>query len=178
MLSQSTGRPLWAFLEKDPALRRSSGGIKHSWPERANQVHTRDILFIGEISSVVDRLLEEKERVSIFSGQAGMVTYYLAKQFYGRVEFVDRFGLSTQHFMAFKKEVGLRAKSWGLEFPMEVYFAEGRSRSGVQWSPDVTFGIYERIWRLWEENGYRQVFEQTGSGAPYLERQGACRPSG
>ena len=170
----NSGRPLWAYLEKDRAVRSYSRGLEYSWPERANQIHTRDILFIAEISRVVERILEEKEQVTVLSGQAGMVIYYLAKEFPGRVEFVDRFGLSTRHFVALKEEIGLQPTPFGLGISYQRLFEEARSREGRQWHPDVIFEIYSRVAPVVDRNGYKIVYEQTGGDAPYLEREGSA----
>ncbi|MEN8184771.1 MAG: hypothetical protein ABFS46_19800, partial [Myxococcota bacterium] len=167
---RNSGRPLWAFLEKDWIIR--SYGAEFQWPERANKIHTRDILFIPEISRIIEKLLEQQETVSVMSGQAGMVAYYLAKRFDGRVEFIDRWGLATRHFMPAKRELDLQTTQFGLNFPVSLFLAEARSRTEPFWHPDVIFDFNETARPLIEANGYRTVYEQSGNAVGYLEQPG------
>ena len=166
------GRPIWAFIEKDPLIREQARGVDYSWVERANQFHTRDILVLGELSKIVETLLEEKETVTLMSGQAGMNAYYLAMGFYGQIEFFDRRALSTKHFEALKDELEIGTSRYGLDLSLERFFAEAGTRTGPLWSPDIIFDVVERD-VVEDRSGYRLVHVQVGTGAPYLENPDA-----
>jgi hypothetical protein len=137
------GRPLWEFSKVDAAIREHSGDGGYTWIERANRIRTRDILFLAHATETVERILGQQERVVVMSGQAGMVFYYLAKRFYGRVEFVDRFGLSTTHLSRVGDELDLRSGPQGLWLPMERFFVAAEQRPEPAWSPDLVFDIYD-----------------------------------
>jgi len=171
---RSQGRPIWAFIEKDPLIREWSHGVDYTWPERANQFHTRDILILGGLSTIIETLLKEKDTVTVMSGQAGMIAYYLAKRFYGRIEFIDRRALSTRHFESFKGEGGLGTNAFGLDLSLERFVAEARTRTEPFWSPDIIFDVWERNAEMVDDrNGYRLVHVQSGTGAPYIEHRDA-----
>lgn len=169
---RSQGRPIWAFIEKDPLIRERAAGVDYAWSERANQFHTRDILLLGRLSTIIETLLGQRETVTVMSGQAGMIAYYLAERFDRRVEFIDRRALSTKHFEALQDELGIGTSTYGLDLSMEQFFVEARTRKDSLWSPDVIFDVVEKE-IVDDRNGYRLVHVQVGTGAPYLERQDA-----
>jgi hypothetical protein len=122
----------------------------------------------SKTAQVVLSLLEKQEKVTVMSGQAGMNAYYLAEQFYGRVEFMDRRALSTRHYEVLMEEMGLGTTTYGLDLTLEALFAEAQKREGPIWSPDLIFDIVEKE-MLDDRNGYRIMHEQIGKGAPYIE---------
>jgi hypothetical protein len=90
-----------------------------------------------------------------------MVFYYLAMEFYGRVEFVDRFGLSTPHVVDARKELGLRSSSSGVVLSVREFFEKAANRRERAWSPDLVFDIHDTREPL-ERSGYRVVYVQGG----------------
>lgn len=160
-LGEATGRPLWSFVEKSPALRQHGVGTFH-WSERANRVRTRDLLFVGALGRVVDRLLERSERVTLMSRQAGMVMFYLAQRHYGQVRFIDLYGLTTREATELGEALGAGHHSSGVRVsPSRLIEALERER-GPSWRPDVVFDIYPTGPEL-AELGFEIVYEQTGS---------------
>ena len=157
----NTGRPIWSFREIDSKIQRHSGTADYSWVERANRIRTRDILFLANVTGIVERLLEEQDRLVVMSGQAGMVIYYLAQRFPGRIEFADRFGLSTTHLSRVRNELGLRPTPQGLDLSMTRFMEAGKERQDPAWSPDLVFDI-DDTGREIEPFGYRVVYEQKG----------------
>lgn len=156
----SSGRPVWKFALVDPSI-RSHGGDHHSWIERANRIRTRDIFFLRSAMPMVERILEHQGRAVIMSGQAGMVFYYLAMRFRGRVEFVDRFGLATRHVRLLADELGAEPGRNGLSVSLERFLEVGTRRPEPAWSPDLVFDILQTRRRV-ESLGYRTVYEQRG----------------
>jgi hypothetical protein len=157
----NTGQPLWQFARVDPVIRTLSERRDYSFVERANRIRTRDILFLERAAELVERMLEEQDRVVVMSGQAGMVFYYLAVEFYGRVEFVDRFGLSTPHVVEARDELGLGSSSSGVVLSMRRFLEEAPNRREPAWSPDLVFDVHDTREPL-ERSGYRVVYVQGG----------------
>jgi hypothetical protein len=170
----NTGRPLWDFAKADAVIREHSGGGEYTWIERASRIRTRDILFLAQATRTVERILGQQDHVVVMSAQAGMVFYYLAKRFYGRVEFVDRFGISTTHLSRVRDELGLRPGPHGLSLPMNRFFDAGKQRSEPAWSPDVVFDIFDTRERV-EPFGYRVVHVQEGASPGPALRIGSWR---
>jgi hypothetical protein len=160
----SPGRHYWEFSKADPVIQAYSGDEDYSWHERANRIRTRDILFLAEARETLERVLEQQDRAVVMSGQAGMVFYYLAKEFYGRVEFVDRFGLSTTHLCRVRDELGLRSGRTGFKLSMDRYLTLGKQRPEAHWSPDLIFDIFDTREEV-EAFDYRIV--QVTEGASY-----------
>jgi hypothetical protein len=145
----------------DPAV-AACANAEATWPERANQVHTRDVVMVDEMNETLARLLEVRERVTILSKQAGLVTYYAALAHGGRIEFVDRLGLSSTHFDGVRRELGLPTGPMGLTWDLADLFALGATRPEPAFHPDVIFDLHRLSANLVEELGYVVVYEQGG----------------
>jgi hypothetical protein len=94
--SDSTGKPLWASAGDggDPARAAALPFF-----ERVNRIHLRDGIFVSHVEDVVKRLHEATgNRISVSSGQAGMVPYYLVDTVGSDARFIDRGDLSGDAF--------------------------------------------------------------------------------
>jgi len=152
-------------------VREYSGEESYFWSERASRIHTRDILFIDEIRRVCRQLLQDRDRITVMSPQAGMVMYYLAKEFYGRIEFVDSWGLATEHLHHVKDELGLESTGQGLELRLGKFFEATRNLQDPDFMPDVVYDIYSTAPAL-ERNGYAIVLSNTGADPGMVLRLG------
>jgi hypothetical protein len=162
------GRPLWNSVAVDRSIRESTGGVTVPWVDRANQTHTRDALFIGALERVVDRLLEQKPRVTIMSGQAGMVMYYVASRYYGKVDFIDRHALTSRQLVEPGRALGLPMLSTGLEISVPQFFQIAARHPEL--TPDIVFDLNRQRRDAAVQNGYTCVYEQMGT-------TGASQPS-
>ncbi len=134
--SDSTGQPLWASSGDggDPAAADSLPFF-----ERANRVHLRDGIFETHVQDVVERLHAATGRqITVASGQAGMVPYYLMDRVGTDAKFIDRGELSGDAFSRCPK--GGVPLSFGAGTLMSYnYWFSHQAECGVQ-RPDV---IYE-----------------------------------
>ena len=72
---------------------------RYSWFARPNRTHLRDMPVVEELGSVIERLQSEVDgKPVVMSGQAGFVPYHAIGPHYGKVEFIDRRGVTTPHF--------------------------------------------------------------------------------
>lgn len=173
-LGEASGRPLWRFLERDPLLREHGGSAFH-WSERANRVRTRDVLFVGAMNRVVDELLERTEPVTIMSRQAGMVMYYVGKEHFGRIRFIDVYGLTTPDAIELGEKLEIGRRSTGTQLtPARMIEALERER-GASSRPDVVFDIYPTAPAL-AALGFETVYEQTGQAPGIPLRIGPWGP--
>ena len=94
--ADSTGRPLWARFNVNPAR---VAHVDLPWYEAANRVHTRDGAFEPILLAAIDAVHQETGRpVVVASGQAGMVMYDVLHARPGVVRFIDRGRLSGDAF--------------------------------------------------------------------------------
>ncbi len=157
------GRPLWNELKVDAAIRETTRAADVPWVDRANQTHTRDALLLTDLYRVIDKILEQKgkdERVVIMSGQAGMVMYYVASRYYGRVEFIDRHALTSKHLDAIGREMNIYRSTGGLEMTTPQFFAAVKKHPELM--PDLVFDLNPTRRNDAARNGFTCVFEQTG----------------
>jgi hypothetical protein len=156
-----TGRPLWSAWQIDPAV-RAFAGEGSAWPERANQVHSRDLVAADDLGRVLDALLAVEERLTVLSQQAGLVLFYVARERPGRLEFVDRMGLASAHFERVRRELGLPTGPMGIQWSAEEWVELAREREEPAFHPDVVFDLDPDFARLLSARGYVVVYEQVG----------------
>jgi hypothetical protein len=71
-----------------------------TFSELANRAHRRDARLLGPLLGLVRRLKPtEEEPIYLMSGQAGMVPYYVFREFYGRARFIDLYTLTTPEIL-------------------------------------------------------------------------------
>ena len=161
----SVSTPLWEVSQveqTDLPIER------YSWFARPNRTHLRDIPVVEELGSVIDRLQPEVDgKLIVMSGQAGFVPYYALGPHYGRVEFIDRRGVTTPHFTDCEITGELERDSTGLlgVLPRYLTFAEDiQRRCGIE-RPHVIFDLdlpELSIEDIVTRNGYVVVYRQTG----------------
>jgi len=81
-----------ALIEPDAA--------EYSFSELANRAHRRDARLLGPLLSLLRRLKPTADDpIYLMSGQAGMVPYYVFREFHGRVRFIDLYALTTPEIL-------------------------------------------------------------------------------
>ncbi|HEX6767601.1 MAG TPA: hypothetical protein VF103_19010, partial [Polyangiaceae bacterium] len=75
-------------------------GAQFSFFELANRAHRRDARLLGPLLGMMRRLEPTDENpIVLMSGQAGMVPYYVFREFYGRARFIDLYTLTTPEIL-------------------------------------------------------------------------------
>lgn len=85
----SGGLPLWVRADVETTSFRAA------LADRFNVIHIRDLNFTDEIIKTIEN--DPQDHLTIASGQAGMVPYYLIQNTHKSIEFVDLLGLTTRH---------------------------------------------------------------------------------
>ena len=141
---------------------------RYSWFARPNRTHLRDMPVVEELTSVIERLRPEVDgKLAIMSGQAGFVPYHAIGPHYGRVEFIDRRGVTTPHFTDCEITGEVERDSTGLLRVLPTYLAfadDIERRCGIQ-RPHVIFELdlpELAIENIVTRNGYVVVYRQTG----------------
>lgn len=155
----STGMPLWTA----PAATSDLSG--YSWFERRNRINLRDVPVITRLDGIVTRLAGTGgRRVVIMSGQMGAAAYHIAMKHYGRVRFMDRFGLTDRTFTTAAATRNLPRGRMGLQLWYEIYFAklDELERADRLPRPDIIFDIGSVPDKLLREKGYTAIYRQSG----------------
>ena len=162
LMVTSSGLPLWEALERDDAVRCHLGGDAHGFVERANRSRVANLIFLGAIEPWIETWTRESHgrRLSILSGQAGLVAFYLTERFGDRIEFVDRYGLSTTHAHRSRREKPLGSSRTGMRQPLREALSRGDERALR--SPDVIFDIHDDADTL-AAFDYQVVLREVGS---------------
>jgi hypothetical protein len=155
---ESSGRPIWLFLARDPELRRYAPELH--WSERANRIRTRDLLFLHLMLPHVGEMIEERGRVSIMSRQAGMVAYYVARRHFGRLRFIDINGLTSREATRVASAIGTARGATGVLLSPEELIPALEREGGAAARPDLLFDVRPRDRLL--AQGYAVVLRQTG----------------
>ncbi len=141
---------------------------RYSWFARPNRTHLRDMPVVEELGSVIERLRPSVDgKLTIMSGQAGFVPFHALGPHYGRVEFIDRRGVTTPHFTDCEITGEVERDSTGLlrVLPRYLAFAEDiEKRCGID-RPHVIFELdlpELTIEDIVTRNGYVVVYRQTG----------------
>ncbi len=161
----SVSTPLWEVSQVE---RTDLPLERYSWFARPNRTHLRDMPVVEELGSVIERLQPEVDgKLIVMSGQAGFVPYYALGPHYGRVEFIDRRGVTTPHFTSCEITGELERDSTGLlgVLPRYLTFAEDiQRRCGIE-RPHVIFDLdlpELTIEDIVTNHGYLVVYRQTG----------------
>jgi hypothetical protein len=100
-------------------------------------VHFRDTAFYAHLDAVVDNLAGRQATVTVASGQAGMVPYYLMEDRAGSVEFIDRGSITANTFHRCSQ--ALVSSSLGAAMTFD-YWLTHTAECGVP-APDVVYGL-------------------------------------
>jgi hypothetical protein len=136
----STGSPAWATPTSPET--RHGGEHPYAWFERQNRVHLRDTTFIEPLVLVIDALKPHVDGpVTVASGQAGMVPYYVFQKEYGDAELIDVRGLATDTLSRCPglEPTGPLGMGYGLSETLALWFAHEK-QCGVP-KPDVIYGL-------------------------------------
>ena len=166
---ESTGVPIW-HSPKVP-----SGVVIDdlSWFEKMNRANIREAPAMAKLDSLVTSLRETRgEKITIMSGQMGMVAYYTAREHFGSVQFVDRYGLATVHIMSCKLT---SRRPVGRRLPLKIYFDNKEALYAKCQIPEpmIIFDIdpNDKQRPLVARNGYTVIYSQSGyvHGDPILK---------
>ena len=100
------------------------------WPEKVSREHLAFIPPIIMLDKIITQLLKIKSSLTIVSGEMGMVPFYIAKKHFGKVKFIDMYGLTTNHLTNCDLENYFQG-----QFGSHLF----RGRFGIQISPWFLF---------------------------------------
>jgi len=134
----STGRPAWSDITAALPAPDLAAANSAPWYERDNRVHFRDRAFLGHLEQVLTALSRRQERVTVASGQAGMLPYYfMQNSSQQHLVFIDRGSLTTDSFRHCSH--ALIHSSLGAALPLSYWFSH---TSECQLPlPDVIYGV-------------------------------------
>ncbi len=168
---ESTGMPLWSSMRLGQPWPGDDGADAGAeavpFFERYNRVHMRDFPAAFHLGNIVQKVLDiKKDRapVTLMSGQMGMVAYYTAKRFFGKVRFYDRHALVERTFTDCKITARRPKYTMGLLLSYNFFFARLKGlkkRCGIL-KPDIIFDLKLKDARKIERFGYTTVYIQEG----------------
>lgn len=171
----STGRPIWTYPDSNDKIMEEKNSF--SFFEKANRIHLRDIFLINELNKLLPDILEEKDHVVMMSGQAGMVPYHIIGRNYGRIRFIDRFGLTTNDFTT----CGItskRSKNYlGIQINYSFYFEHSQQivdKCNIP-VPDIIYDVDSKNFlraKLASNNGYTIIYKQYGKIETHSDLKG------
>ena len=158
----SGGQPL--VIQHDLAEKESN----YSRYEHYSRVHKRDIPTISELDKVIGEVYGKKQdKVTIMSGQAGMVMFHTTRKWFGKIYFYDLWSLSTDHFLRDDYLKSLRDPSsdgsWHYGSLFENFESIREHVPELQ-RPDIIFEIDPggNRWKSIQSKGYHLVYLQKG----------------
>lgn len=148
--SFSGGLPAWskAIIDYDIS--------EYQWFERRNKVNLRNINVLINLQQAIADVSERKDGpINIFSGEMGLIAYYTAKKNFGKVKFLDRYGL-TDRTITNCKELQFQKGRQGLDISFSRYFMDKETleRECGAIDPDIIFGVSSESVETFAENGY------------------------
>jgi hypothetical protein len=161
---ESPGGPFWATRHLD----HTQQGTDPSWFEVMNRHRFHDINMTTRLNHTIQLLRHQnRRRISIMSGQMGMVTYYTTLENYGHVRIIDRYGLATRDFTSCRVTASNPRFSVGLIVTHKFFFDNRRELEDVcgLGNPDIIWdwGTESgQVVDLVEANGYSIVYRQDG----------------
>lgn len=172
----STGDPApFAHQTYGPILAKTDVETSFSWWEKANRVHVRDIPTLAWLDHLMQEVPASEKPLTVWSGQAGMIFYHLARTYPDAVQFVDVRGLSTRHL----QDCGLKGVRAGTRIGVVISYAEllrlapTALRRCELSRPDLIVDIDpKRHIQQAVDHGYRIVYRQIGSIEPALNGWG------
>lgn len=158
----STGQPFWQAIKSMPPT------PGHSFAEKANRVHRRDLEMCVQLRSVVAQLYAHKQApVTLLSQQAGMVIFHTAKSHFRKLQFIDLVSLSTPDFLECNVTRARGATYGGLNMDLYYLFEDLKNlRAQCGFSPpDIIFDLdnerhEKEEWLL--QNGYFTYYRREG----------------
>ena len=135
--------------------------------EVTNRVHYRDIPLITSFEAILDAVTAVNIQPTIMSKQAGMVPFYLFKNYYGQAKFIDFRGLSTHDFTQCQLTKSASKNRFGIALSYNYFFENINTlQQECQISkPDIIYDLdNEKLdtVQLVESAGYTVIYLQTG----------------
>ncbi len=119
----NSGRTLADALDVRDQLERALGGTPVDLLDAGNAGHARDVLLLAKLDPLLDQIrARTNEPIVLFSGQAGMVPYYVFQR-HENLVFIDACSLTTNRVNPLLNPKGLRATSLGVRFPLTALLA-------------------------------------------------------
>lgn len=169
------GRAGLAVLQTRARLRDRIGpDFDFAWIEQANSAHLRDLTLLPRLLAIVDGIRRERpnRRVVLFTGQAGMVPFYVFREHFGAVRLIDAWQLTERSAEPCIEPGGLRRTMHGTQLGRRYLMANlqrFRERCGVE-RPDVVHGVgvprADGIAAL-RRDGYVVIHTQVGTMKSY-----------
>lgn len=152
----STGHPAWGRVTSNLPAADVAVVAGRPWYERGNRVHYRDAVFVVQLERVVDALAAKEPVVTVTSGQAGMVPYYLFAHRPHGVRFIDTGSLTSDAFA--RCSHALVKSSLGAAMTLGYWLAH-TGECGVP-APDVVYQLGPFSAQPVLARGYRLVYQQ------------------
>lgn len=160
------GFPLWTATRLLPQDQPE----RYSFFERHGREHLHDMPTLAFMRPLVAQILDIRKGrpLNIMAGQAGMVLFYLGREFPGQLRVIDRNGLTDRIFTGCPVAAGLPRTRNGLGNGYEwvVQQREALARQCQFEMPDVVFDI-ETSWNKRNTDalralGYVLIYQQRG----------------
>jgi hypothetical protein len=175
--SRGTFLPLTKAVSTPVANHFESIPHRFHWLERTSREHLAHIPVIIMLDKVITHLLEIKSSLTIFAWEMGMIPFYTANQHFGKVKFIDMYGLTTNHLTRcdlekhFQNELndfgnyfvrgrfGIQIRIWFLL----ANFPEIQSHCPLP-NPDIIYGMGKSQWLNLDESKrkYQVIYQQSG----------------
>lgn len=165
-----------------PVLEKAGAGSSFSWWEKANRIHLRDILLIEWVRGFMEELPASSRPLTVWSGQAGMVYYHLAREYHpGGLHFVDLRGLTTRQLRDCDIGVGQRGTVVGIQSTYRELLGldpAAGERCRIP-RPDLVVDINPDHHKrdVLVEHGYRVLYRQSGRIPPAVDGYGRVIPT-
>ncbi|AKU92105.1 hypothetical protein [Vulgatibacter incomptus] len=179
--NENTGRPHLELARTRAVLEEAWGPLPFVAAELANRAHLRDSSLTPAVQAALDGLVATVDRpIVLLSGQAGMVPFHVFQAHYGKVRFLDLYGLTDDALVRCLPERNLGRSIFGVG-PSEGWLLahpEVLERCGIA-PPDVVYGVNTNAAKrdALRKAGYAIVYEQVGSlRSPYSFFSGAGNP--
>ncbi len=157
---------LSAARELSASITRKAGPHDLSVFELANTAHLRDgpmVVSLGKILEALGPTVDEP--ITLASGQAGMIPYYAALRFYGRIRFIDMYSLTTDEVARCWPAAIQGRSQLGtlLSYPKLLRAGALEQHCGIA-RPDIVFSpaLKAAFRKELEKNGYVVVYQQSG----------------
>jgi hypothetical protein len=159
----SHGIPLWVQTRIQPQHVQ-----RYNIFEQRNQEHVRDMAVIDHLADIIPPLQKQLKRpLVLMSGQAGMVFYYTAQQFYGKVIFRDLRGLVESSLTLCPTLRHLPRSPQGLAWSYQDFFEQLptlQQACNIS-APDIIYDLNDMTQKLaktLDPFGYTLIHRETG----------------
>ena len=163
-ISQSTGVPFHLRDEYNSSIKEYSE--KFSYFENYKRSNARDFAVIERMKHVINAIKPHEEKVTILSGQMGIVMYHMKKYFGSSIEVVDTKGLVENQIRECSEieedfEVGRFGTSMSKQFILDNQ-SRLSDKCGVS-QIDIVYHFHSNESEMIESKGYSVVYSQSGN---------------